>query len=209
MFFILQEGVQTVDPIYTTPFDQLAPIVQDSGSGSYPDLPRWTANSLSDAPCQKAGYVNNRFPIDLPHEYDIPSQREVYDLFASATHDTPELAGSLFLFEGYSTQGVRAVASDSTAFPFREDRLLVAPLIIYNPAGPELDNKAADLGNSLRQILYQGSGREELHTYVNYAYGNENFENWYGYEPWRQEKLRNLKNKYDPDGKFNFYAKIV
>lgn len=31
----------------------------------------------------------------------------------------------------------------------------------------------------------------------------------YGYEPWRLEKLRSLKARYDPDGRFSYYNPIV
>jgi hypothetical protein len=33
--------------------------------------------------------------------------------------------------------------------------------------------------------------------------------NWYGSEQWRQVKLRELKDKYDPNRKFSFYAPIA
>ena len=113
------------------------------------------------------------------------------------------------MFEGYSTQGVKAVEAKSTAFAFREDNLLNAPLISYSPISDKtLVKKAADLGNQLRQILLDGSGRKELHAYINYAYGNESPAQWYGSEAWRQEKLRKLKSQYDPDGRFNFYGPI-
>ncbi|KAI3324621.1 FAD binding domain protein [Xylariaceae sp. AK1471] len=208
MFFILQEGVKAVDAAYTKPFDSLGPLATDAAGGSYIDLPAWTGNSNSSPPCQKAGLVNIRFPIDL-QTYNIAAQRNVYDLFASATQKTPALNGSLFLFEGYSLQGVKAVPSDQTAFPFRNNNLLVSPLLTYAPGTPELDKTAADLGESLRQILYKGSGQKELHTYVNYAFGDETEKNRYGYEQWRQARLKTLKQKYDPLGKFSFYAPIA
>lgn len=31
----------------------------------------------------------------------------------------------------------------------------------------------------------------------------------YGHEQWRQDKLKALKTKYDPKGKFSFYAPAV
>ncbi|RYP61604.1 hypothetical protein DL769_007637 [Monosporascus sp. CRB-8-3] len=208
MFFILQEGVESVDSSYTNYFHELGPVVTDSAGGSYTDLPAWTGNANTSPPCQKAGLVNMRFPVDV-ETYNIRAQRQVYDLFASAIQETPALNNSLFLFEGYSLQGVKAVPSESTAFPFRGDNLLLSPLITYAPSGPELDKKAADLGESLRQILHQGSGRKELHTYVNYAFGHETQRNWYGYEKWRLERLLELKKKYDPQRKFSFYAPIA
>ncbi|KAI0376618.1 FAD binding domain protein [Hypomontagnella monticulosa] len=208
MFFVLQEGTTTVDPKYTKHFHDLGPIATDGAAGSYTDLPRWTANDNNSPPCQKLGMVNARFPIDLD-AYSPAAQRKVYDLFASATQETPALNGSFFLFEGYSLQGVQAVPSESTAYPFRSDKLLIAPVMSYVPAGPELDQKAMKLGNDLRRILHEATGREELHTYVNYAIGSETKQNWYGYESWRQERLLELKNKYDPQRKFSFYAPIA
>lgn len=207
MFYILQEGVKEVDPKYTQPFIDLGPIDTKAETGDYTKLPAWTGNANDSPPCQKTGLVNTRFPIDI-ETYDIPSQRKVYDLFSKSTHETPEFINSLFLFEGYSTQGVKAVAKDTTAFPFRDDNLLIAPLIIYAPGAPELDQKARDLGEGLRNILHEGSSRKEMHTYVNYAFGKEDKKSWYGFEDWRQTKLTALKKKYDPKKKFSFYAPI-
>lgn len=135
--------------------------------------------------------------------------RRVYDRYKEATHAEPAFFDSLFLFEGYSNQGVKAIDAASTAFAFRGDNLLFAPLISYMSTGPELEAKAGALGNELRQILLEGTGREELHAYVNYAYGDEKPETWYGHEEWRREKLLALKGKYDPEGKFSFYAPVV
>ncbi|KAI0139092.1 FAD binding domain protein [Hypoxylon sp. NC0597] len=208
MFYILQEGVTAVDTTYTTPFNELGPIATDAAGGSYTDLPAWTGNANGSPPCQKAGLVNIRFPIDI-ESYNIAAQRKAYDLFASTTQEIPALNNSLFLFEGYSLQGVKAIPQESTAFPFRGDNLLLSPLIIYAPADLDLDKAAVKLGHDLRQILYEGTGRDELHTYVNYAFGDETTENWYGYEQWRQERLLALKNKYDPSRKFSFYGPIA
>ncbi|KAI0428763.1 FAD binding domain protein [Xylaria sp. FL1042] len=133
----------------------------------------------------------------------------VYDLFASATKITPALNGSLFPFEGYSLQGVKAVPNDHTAFPNRAGNLLVSSLLTYAPNSTALDKTAADLGKSLRQILYEGSGQKELYTYVNYAFGDETENNWYEYEQWCHDRLKALKRKYDPLGKFSFYAPIA
>ncbi|KAK9774059.1 putative FAD-binding PCMH-type domain-containing protein [Seiridium cardinale] len=208
MFYILQEGTSSVDTSYTARFHDLGPLISNAAGGTYVDIPAWTGNSNEDPICQKLGFVSIRFPIDLG-SYDIPAQREVYDLFASTTQATPALNNSVFVFEGYSLQGVKAVPSELTAYPFRDDDLLVSPIIIYAPDGPELDKKVAAFGESLRQILHKASGREELHTYVNYAFGDETKKNWYGYEEWRQQKLLDLKLKYDPEGKFSFYAPIA
>jgi hypothetical protein len=112
------------------------------------------------------------------------------------------------MFEGYSTQGVHAIPGSSSAFAFRSENLLAAPLINYVPAGPELDSQVAQLGNQLRSILRDGSGRQDFRAYINYAYGDETPQQLYGTEKWRQTRLQALKKKYDPAGKFSFYAPI-
>ncbi|KAI0440375.1 putative FAD-dependent oxygenase [Xylaria telfairii] len=207
MFWILQEGATSVDSVYTKPFHELGPSTTGTGSGIYLDVPRWIGWDSEAAPCQHRGLANTRFPIDIK-EYNVQSMREVYDLFADVTHKTPELNGSHFLFEGYPLKGVKAIPGESTAYPFRDDNILVSPVINWVPSGPEIDMKATDFGKSLRKILYEGTGRSELHTYVNYAFGDETRENWYGYEQERQQRLLALKNKYDPHHKFSFYAPI-
>jgi hypothetical protein len=45
-------------------------------------------------------------------------------------------------------------------------------------------------------------------AYVNYAFGGEALLALNGYEPWRAKRLEELKKKYDPWGKFGFYAPI-
>jgi FAD/FMN-containing dehydrogenase len=181
----------------------------DSGSGTFPDLAAWTGNANQSPPCQNIGAVNMRFPIDL-QEYNIQAQRAVFDTFARVTSEIPQFNNSLFLFEGYSLQGVKAVPHESTAFPFRDGNLLVTPLIVYEPEeDAPLDSKAIAFGEELRQILFKASGETELHAYVNYAFGDEQPKNWYGYEPWRLKRLKALKKKYDPRGRFSFYAPIA
>ncbi len=56
--------------------------------------------------------------------------------------------------------------------------------------------------------MHSGQPGRQLNAYVNYAFGDETQEMVYGYEPWRLERLRGLKKKYDPKGKFNFYEPI-
>ncbi|KAI1361510.1 FAD binding domain protein [Xylaria arbuscula] len=207
MFFVLQEGVSVVESIYTQPFIDIGPLLTDAAGGSYKDIPVWTGLGNDSPVCQKSGLVNIRFPIDL-QVYNVQAQRKAYDLFASATKATPALNGSAFLFEGYSTQGVKKVPHDSTTYRNRQANLLVAPLLTYAPGGEELDRTAAKLGESLRTILYKGSALKEKYTYVNYAFGDETEQNLYGYEEWRQKRLKSLKKKYDPRGKFSYYAPI-
>lgn len=196
-----------VDPKFTNPFHDIGPIAIEPIAGDYNDLAGWTGIATSSPPCQKAGLANPRFPIYL-ETYNIAAQKKAYDLFSSEANAASPFHNSIFMFEGYSMQGVKAVDFKSSAFAYRGNNVLAAPLVSYAPAGDELDRQAAELGTQLRDILLQGSGRDDLHVYVNYAFGDETPQDWYGSEPWRQERLRSLKKKYDPKGKFSFYAPI-
>lgn len=54
------------------------------------------------------------------------------------------------------------------------------------------------------------SGYGRLQQYVNYGHGSKDPpEALYGYEPWRLEKLRGLKDKLDPEGCFNGYQPFI
>lgn len=208
VFYILQEGVTAVDSTYTKPFHDIGPISIEPDTGTYRDLAAWTQVDTSAPPCQKDGFAHPRFPIYL-ESYDPAAQRAAYDLFAAAAGPSTGFNTSIFMFEGYANKGVREIDAGSTAFAFREDNLLCSPLISFRPPNdPKLVSKAEDLGNRLRQILRKGSGSDELHAYVNYAYGDESPREWYGHEDWRQSRLRELKSEYDPRGEFSFFAPI-
>ncbi len=206
--YLIQEGVNAVDTAYTKPFLDLGPITTQAVLGTYRDLAAWTGISLADTPCQKTGNANPRFPIYLK-SYNTTAQGLVYELFKQATTNASSPFGNaLFMFEGYSQQAVKALGDNATAFAYRADNLLVAPLLTYAP-GPGLDAVASKLGNQIRQILYEGSGETTLNTYVNYAYGDETPLAWYGSEAWRQSRLHALKEDFDPLSKFSFYAPIA
>ncbi|RKK85675.1 hypothetical protein BFJ68_g17221 [Fusarium oxysporum] len=190
------------------PFRDIGPLSIEPVAGDYKDLAGWTGISLSSPPCQKDGHVNPRFPLYL-QSYNVPAMEKAYKFFASEIGGDSPFNGSLFMFESYSTQGVRDIDSKSTAFAFRDANLLIAPLITYKPAGPNIDKRAADLGIGLRNILHKASSKEEMGVYVNYAFGDENAKQLYGNEAWRQQKLRGLKKKYDPKGKFSFFGPVA
>jgi hypothetical protein len=207
--YIIQEGVDTVDTAHTAAFKKLGPIIDSPSNGTYLDLAALTGISLADGPCQKTGNANPRFPIYLK-SYNTTAQKKVYDLFAQATTNasTP-FSGALFMFEGYSQAGVKAPGDAATAYAYRADNLLVAPLLTYMPNGTALDKLASKIGNEIRDVLFEGSGEATLNTYVNYAYGDETAKAWYGSDSWRQSRLKSLKKQYDPKGQFSFYAPIV
>ncbi len=206
--YIIQEGVNAVDTKYTKPFHDLNPLVIKPQSGTYKDLAAWTGIALASPPCQDYGFNNPRFPI-YTKSYNPTAQQNAYNLFASSVGGSSPYNNSIFMFENYATGGVRAFPDNASAFAYREDLILGAPLIIYAPSTPAVDAAVESLGDQLRNIILQGTGSSDIHSYVNYAYGNEGPQSWYGSDSWRQDRLKSLKTKYDPKGKFSFYAPIT
>jgi len=56
--------------------------------------------------------------------WNIPTQRKIFDLFQKKVTEQPLVAGSIIMLEDYSTVGVRAVDSKTSAFPWRNHGLL-------------------------------------------------------------------------------------
>lgn len=207
---MLQHSHKTVDSLYTQPFRNLGSVFIHSGFGQYKDLPTWTGFDKKSPPSLKIGLSAIRFPVNVQN-YNIQAQREVFEIFARETLDTPEFSNSFCMFEGYGVHGVKAIASESTAFPHRDDNITICPVVLYDNKAQdlELDAKAIAFGEKLRQTIFAASSQRELHAYVNYASGDEKPESLYGFEPWRLQKLAALKRKYDPEGKFSYYAPVI
>jgi hypothetical protein len=75
---------------------------------------------------------------------------------------------------------------------------------LYLEQTPENLKISKKYGNMIQNALFKGTGMKQRLTYVNYANGNESVAEMYG-EPWRVQKLVQLKKKYDPNKRFNFY----
>ncbi|KAJ5514554.1 FAD-binding type 2 [Penicillium fimorum] len=205
VLYLIQEGVKVVDPVYTKPFHDIGTLAIVPKAGSYQDLAAWTGIALDSPPCQNMGMANPRFPIYL-EKYDVAAQKMAWDIYAPAVRGDSPFNYSIFMFEGYSEGGVHAIPSSSSAFPFRGENILAAPLINYVPVDQALEDKASALGKQLRSILHEATGRTDIRAYVNYAHGDESTHQLYGES---QQRLLALKEKYDPTGKFSFYAPIA
>ncbi|KAF3407552.1 FAD-linked oxidoreductase afoF [Talaromyces pinophilus] len=168
IFFIIQNGCQPVESIYTQPFRDLGSVFTQSGSGAYTDIPGWIGLDEKSPSTMKQGLSVIRFPVNVQN-YNLQAQREVYELFAKETSKTPEFSNSYIMFEGYPVHGVKAVPSESSAFPHRDDNIIIAPVVTYdNKANdPELDAKANQFGEKLRQTIFAASCQRELHAYAN------------------------------------------
>lgn len=154
--------------------------------------------------CQPGGPSYADYPVNL-ESYNATALREAVDILQSTP---PDLHFSSMLIEGYSGAAVRTVPEASTAYPDRKRGILIGNLMNWPRARTDLAEEARRYGMRIQEALVRGSEDGKLHSYVNYAAGNEAREALYGYEPWRLEKLRGLKRRYDPHGRFDFYLPV-
>ncbi|KIA75511.1 hypothetical protein HK57_00010 [Aspergillus ustus] len=199
-------GTQSEAQPYLTPFDELNPLSTINGNVPFPQVPDVQGTGVHNTTCGK-GLSRITGPAGL-QVYNITTQRQIYDLFNQNINAHPELNASGVVMEGYSVAGVRRVESDSSAYPFRDDYLLVQSTITYEP-NPLLDPIAIEWAENNRRLWNEGQPTRQPRAYVNYASGRETLEEIYGHEPWRLRRLRKLKAKYDPEGRFSYYNPIV
>ena len=211
--------------VILAPFYALQPVAATNETAPIPGSAHASGSGNTDSVCQKGSSWYN-FPVGL-QTFNIEANRAVYNLYKKMVNQYPAMNASIVQFEVFPQEGVRAVESDSTAYAHRGDSLLVfVPFSLipelfhltdhqssytpfWPPSEPGLAAVADDYGHQARALFHAGDapGRT-LNTYVNYASTDETPEMLYGYEPWRLEKLRSLKKKYDPRGRFNFYNPI-
>ncbi|KAF2173156.1 hypothetical protein M409DRAFT_62748 [Zasmidium cellare ATCC 36951] len=189
---------------YTDPFHALGPIMSTPNVTEFPGFSKVLGMDLSSPVCQPGGPSYADYPVNLS-SYNTTALREAVDILQSTP---PDLHFSSMLIEGYSGAAVRAVPEASTAYPDRKRGILIGNLMNWPRARTDLAEEARRYGMRIQEALVRGSEDGKLHSYVNYAAGNEAREALYGYEPWRLEKLRGLKRRYDPYGRFNFYLPV-
>ncbi|KAK0507960.1 hypothetical protein JMJ35_009849 [Cladonia borealis] len=193
------------EPLYA-PFLSLGPVVATNVTVPYTGVAHASGSGVEDFVCQNSDLSWKLYPVGAL-VYNITTNRQIYSLFSKMINDNPEFNNSVVQFEGYSLQGMKAVDPASTAYAHRADNLLLSYALVYPPK-KSLDAIANKYGYHARSILHAGEPGRPLNTYVNYASSDETLEELYGYEPWRLARLRALKQKYDPQGKFDFYAPI-
>ncbi|XXG99621.1 hypothetical protein Hte_005962 [Hypoxylon texense] len=188
------------------PFNAIEAISEEVGDVPYPELVGPQDSAASSV--ASGSYVMSTVSL---RAYNTTAQRQLYDLFNRNAAKCPELGSTARLVhEGYSSAGVRSIDPASTAYPHRDERHL-AFFLTEIPEGSDLLELAETWARENWDIWNAGQPTRKPATYVNYATGNqyESLESIYGYEPWRLERLRGLKVKYDPYNRFRFYVPII
>ncbi|KAL8639487.1 MAG: hypothetical protein Q9226_008865 [Calogaya cf. arnoldii] len=193
---------------YTQLILDLGPISISNASFPYKHVShRSFQASVGDPTCAAGISTKTRFPVGLK-TYNVSTNRKIYNLFVDMITTTPALATSFVQFEAFPMQAVKAVDPASTAYPHREDNILVAFSTQYILSA-ETVAAANKYGRLARQLFVEGAHPLRFNAYSNYANGDETLEQLYGYEPWRLEKLKMLKRKWDPERRFRFFNPIM
>ncbi|KAK7937279.1 uncharacterized protein PG986_014147 [Apiospora aurea] len=195
-FWVIWQGPR-VPSQYTDPLRALGPLSTKRGVVDITQLNGVAGANLSSPFCDYGAEVLMS-PTSL-RKWNVTALRWAFEVFAALP---PWLHRSAALLEGHATQAVQAVPEADTAYPDRLNNLLVSPVMI---ADRDADEEYAD---RFREALLEGSGDDKLYAYVNYASGDEGLEAIYGYDKWRLEKLRQLKQIWDPEGRMDFYNPI-
>ncbi|KAI0138889.1 FAD-binding domain-containing protein [Xylariaceae sp. FL1272] len=205
---IIYDGPEDEARVYAKPLHDIGtPFPVQAGTATTHELAALTYQDV-DGPGCAYGLTSLRYPIGLK-TFNVAAVRKVFDYIDKSFREIPEIAGSFFLLEGYSVHAVQAVDEKSTAFPHRSDNILVTSYVQYKP-DPRVDPLADEYGRTLRKILLDASDDPgHLRAYVNYAHGDEDLREVYGWEDWRLVKLRELKAKWDPENKMKYYVPIV
>ncbi|RYP55563.1 hypothetical protein DL769_010120 [Monosporascus sp. CRB-8-3] len=186
------------------PFNEIESLFDESGDVPYPEILGVQGTDIDSPSCSSAPYIGSVAGLQT---YNVTAERQIYNAFNERVATHPELAlGARLFYEGYSTEAVESVDPASSAFAHRDDFHIVF-FSVVNQEG--FDDLAHEWARETRDLWNAGQPDRRPTTYMNYAVGDESLESLYGYEPWRLQRLRRLKAKYDPNNRFRFYNPII
>lgn len=170
-------------------------------------LPHVVANGMIDDACIDGPSTNLYGSSEA--NFDVANTRRLFDDYVAFVQQNPLAAVTLVFNEIFGQTAVQAQPAEDTSVGNRAYmNVLTLAQAVYT------DESVAAAGDAWArnwrdsQFDPEISGYERPAVYLNYAHGDEAPEAFYGYEPWRLERLRDLKKKYDPRGFFNSYHPV-
>ncbi|KAL8930828.1 MAG: hypothetical protein Q9208_000369 [Pyrenodesmia sp. 3 TL-2023] len=123
-------------------------------------------------------------------EYNVSTERTLYYLFNKKIAEP-------YLLTPPPTLTAKKIICLSSSAKFRKG------------SGPS--DAAEAWAEENRRFWNAGQPHRQPQTYINYAQGKdyETLQSIHRYEPWRLDKLRSLKAKYDPLNRFRYFEPIV
>ena len=102
------------------PFLDLGPITVRNATTLYKNFAHESLGASVGDPICASGSSKTQFPVGLK-EYNIRTNREIYNLYTDMVTQNPDFAQSIVQFEGYALQGMKAVDAASSAYAHRDD----------------------------------------------------------------------------------------
>ncbi|KAI5854502.1 hypothetical protein GGS23DRAFT_590635 [Durotheca rogersii] len=190
------------------PFNAIGAVDEQIGDVPYPEIPGVQGTDAAGGSCNSNVYAVGTV---LTKSYNATTERELYEHFNQQIALYPELIPTARLYhEGYATKAAQEVNPALSAYPHRDEIHLMF-FFAAVPQGSDLLAPAQAWARHAWDSWNAGEPGRRPATYVNYAAGleYETLEAIYGYEPWRLDRLRKLKAKYDPTNSFRYYVPII
>ncbi|GAP88449.1 putative 6-hydroxy-D-nicotine oxidase [Rosellinia necatrix] len=185
-------------------FNKIKAVVNEQGDVEYPQLLVAQETDSASASCASLPYIGASANLQT---YNVTTQRQLYNHFTKRLVTEPEIgANARLYYEGFSSLGSQAINAASSAFPHRDEYL---PVYFITPVPEGKEDAARKWAHESRDLWNQGQPLRRPTTYVNFAAGDETVEALYGHEPWRLQRLRSLKAKYDPQNRFRWFNPII
>ncbi|RYP79240.1 hypothetical protein DL769_003063 [Monosporascus sp. CRB-8-3] len=155
-------------------------------------------NEAADAFCTRGGRKPS-YTAGLK-TIDPVAWRGVWDEYVSFVERYPGEAGnSTILMECYSMEvALRPIGDSQSSYPFRDVGCHAIAIPWYDD--PTLDDEANEFGRKARSYWTASHGTPSPVSYINFAHGDEPLDHIYGSSLTR---LQQLKQKYDPNKRFN------
>ncbi|KAI9154974.1 FAD-linked oxidoreductase virF [Paramyrothecium foliicola] len=154
--------------------------------------------------------VRDLYNLNLKH-YSASTYEKTLAKMTRFYEENPGGRNSVVTLELFPNQAMASVASDETAFRWRDATGYVSfinsnPTFIWTPGDKATEKAGNKLGKELRRDFAATSGYTNPAVFVSYARGDEKLEDIYGKD--KLPRLARLKKKWDPENFFSFNNRL-
>ncbi|KAI1775077.1 hypothetical protein F4818DRAFT_441900 [Hypoxylon cercidicola] len=192
-------GPVSVAKKFLAPLEALSPLRSEVFSVAWPDVISTSYFGIEDTrACGRNQHVNMRSIAARRTDPQVTSQfLTELDRFSKAN---PNIT-TTFMIHRFPNQKVLQVADQDSAYPHRDLKMHIQLESEYDDTSK--DGMVSEFLEAARKSFTAASGYPEPAVYVNFAHGDEGPAAWYGAR--NLGRLGQLKQKWDPQGLFNFY----
>nr|UOS85803.1 FAD-linked oxidoreductase [Hypoxylon rubiginosum] len=192
-------GPVSVAKEYLAPLEALGPLRSEMFSVAWPDVASTSFFGIEDTrACSRNQHVNMRSVAAKRTDPQVTLEFITeLDRFTKANPDVM----TTVMIHRFPTQKVLGVSDEDSVYPHRDLKMHIQLESEYDDYSK--DSIVSEFLDAARRNFTAASGYDEPAVYVNFAHGDEGPAAWYGAR--NLGKLGHLKQKWDPQGLFNFY----